>query len=100
MKYCSKCGKELNDETEYCPYCGAEQYAAVSRPSEETAQNESSTLGVLSIVFGALGGLLGLVLSIIGLSTYKNETNRTYCKIGLGLCCMWVFILVIVFAVK
>ena len=51
--------------------------------------HESAGLGVCAIVFSALGGWLGLVLSIIGLSTYKNAGNRAMCKVGLGICIGW-----------
>ncbi|MFA6865997.1 MAG: hypothetical protein WCR54_00600 [Clostridia bacterium] len=90
MKYCNKCGKEIENEAVVCPFCGCQV--------AEMQVEESSTMGILSIVFGALGGWLGLVLGIIGLTKYKIAKNRKNCKIGIGLFCAWVvgYIIIIV----
>ena len=53
------------------------------------AAPEGKALGVCAIVFSILGGWLGLLLSIIGLCTYKNPDNRSLCKVGLGFCIGW-----------
>lgn len=50
---------------------------------------EGKGLAVCAIIFSVLGGWLGLLLSIIGLCTYKNPENRSLCKIGLGFCIGW-----------
>ncbi|MDE6656831.1 MAG: zinc ribbon domain-containing protein [Anaeroplasmataceae bacterium] len=89
MKYCSHCGAEVNDEAVVCVKCGC---------SLGPVKEETSVFGILSIVFGALGGWLGLVFGIIGLCTYKEEANRKKCKIGIGLFIGWmalIFILVL-----
>ena len=54
-----------------------------------TVKEESKALGVCAIIFSVLGGWLGLVLSIIGLCSYKLPENRTLCKVGLGFCIGW-----------
>lgn len=77
MKYCNRCGAPMEDGAYNCPACGVAQGAPV--------QAETSTLGVLAIVFSVFGGWLGLVLAIIGLCTYKLEENRKKCKIALGI---------------
>lgn len=38
MSYCSKCGKEVNDGSAYCPSCGA----AVSGPSQNQNYNQQN----------------------------------------------------------
>lgn len=43
----------------------------------------SSTYGILAIVFSALGGWLGLVLCLYGLFKSSNDDVRKKCKIGL-----------------
>lgn len=99
--YCINCGNEVSGEYKYCPKCGA----MIEKGSESNEYNnygsvpvynvrpqvkqESSALGVLSIVFSCLGGFLGLILSIIGMCTYKEESNKKLCKIGLGICIGW-----------
>jgi len=52
-------------------------------------KTESSTIGILAIIFSVLGGWLGLILAIVGLCTYKLPENRTKCKIALGFVIGW-----------
>lgn len=66
--------------------------------TNQTNQQESGTLGILAIIFSVLGGWLGLLLSIIGLCTYKTPEHKTKCKVGLGLCIGWFVIWLILFA--
>lgn len=94
MKFCQKCGAQIDDNAVVCPHCGC-QTSDLKVEKEET-----STYGILAIVFGALGGWLGLVFGILGLKTYKNETYRKYCKIGIGLFVAWVVIAVIMIIVS
>jgi len=90
MKYCEKCGSELMDEAVICPNCGC--------PTKEN-KKEGKALGVCAIVFGVLGGWLGLVLGIIGLSIYKERPNRTNSLIGLIFSCIWSVIWIVLKAV-
>ena len=115
---CNQCGKDIYSSDRYCSNCGEnnDNYViSVTNEIEETVQPfynktaesvtniyienqqpqviETSTFGVLAIVFGALGGFLGLVFGIIGLSTYKNPSNRRNCGIGIGLWIAWMIIL-------
>lgn len=84
MKYCSKCGKELHDEAIVCPHCGC--------GAENVNKKESKALGILSIIFGALGGWLGLILGIIGLCVCKEQSNKRNCIIGMCLFGAWILI--------
>lgn len=53
MRFCPTCGKEVADEANVCPNCGN----PLNKEQTGTAEvSETSTLGILSIVFGALGG--------------------------------------------
>lgn len=91
MKYCSNCGKELDDVAVVCPNCGA-QVGEI-----ETKSVETGTLGILAIVFSLFGGWIGLLLSIIGLCTYKLPANKTKCKIALGISLLWILLWVVLF---
>ena len=86
MKFCHDCGKELEDDVTKCPECGY---------MFNDVEADVATMGVLAVVFGAAGGLLGLILGIIGLSTYKKEGNRRNCKGGIALFFVWVVIIII-----
>ena len=122
--YCSNCGKLIDDDNKYCPHCGAQNKNATSSygygssgSTYETPNNtpwgyrpqtfssihadegrpEDQTLGVLAIVFSALGGVLGLILALVGLSKYKEEPGRKKCKTALILLAIWVVILILIY---
>jgi len=103
--YCKKCGKKVEDGNAFCSNCGepVDNYEEVeirtqTQNTQQPQANETPTIGILAIVFGALGGILGLIFSIIGLSLYTTPTYRTYCKIGLWLVVGWALITIIVSA--
>lgn len=86
MKYCPKCGHELNDDARYCAECG---YKLVDDYFEGNYQNynhnSSQTggyLGIISIVLAFLIPIAGLIISIIGLKS-GDEYERKTSKIGL-----------------
>ena len=87
MKYCSKCGSQIEEDAIICPHCG--------RQVDVFKQAESSGLSIAALVFSILGGWIGLLLDIIGLCTLKEENNRKRCKIGLGIVIAWVVLFVI-----
>ena len=87
MKYCSKCGSQIEDDAIICPNCG--------RQIEAVKQEESSGLSIAALIFSILGGWLGLILDIIGLCTLKDEKNRKRCKAGLIISICWVVAIVI-----
>ena len=118
---CECCGKEMESNERFCPNCGAnnENYVEPVKaevvegnqsqtPStnvyqqntkivyvQQNSQKESSALGVCAIIFSILGGWLGLILAIVGLSTYKEPDNRRNCKIALGILGFWIFLIFI-----
>ena len=123
--YCSNCGKLIAADNKYCPHCGAknnnviETYGFGTSGSTFESQNdnpwgyrprpffsmqpevstkpEDQTLGVLAIVFSALGGFLGLILAIIGLLHYKQEPGKKKCKTALIILGIWFAIIIIIY---
>lgn len=93
MKYCQNCGAKLDENVDFCPFCGHPTSDVVTEP---VSKDDSSVIGILAIVFGALGGWLGLVFGIIGLVMYKEPKNRKNCKIGIGLFIGWVVVAIII----
>lgn len=92
VKYCQNCGSPLNRGAAVCLRCG-------SLIAETVKKAENPVLGLLALVFGILGGWLGLILGAIGLGTYKEEKNRQNCKIGIGFFVGEAIISIIVVAV-
>lgn len=73
--FCFKCGKQIEDGSAFCPYCGAAQTesgdagtAAVSG-NVGSAQSDrpiyNNTLAIVGLVFTFLIPLVGVVLDII-----------------------------------
>lgn len=98
MKYCHNCGTAIEDTAIFCPSCGT----TVGEPIPA----ETNTLGILAIIFSVCGGWIGIVLAIIGLTTYKIEENKKFCKIALIISCVELaiafvsfFIIVIAFSI-
>ncbi|ONI46421.1 hypothetical protein AN641_00110 [Candidatus Epulonipiscioides gigas] len=71
MKFCLKCGEEIDSEAVICPKCGVQQSNMVS-----------------TVDSGNIGwGLLGFVVPIAGLVLFlvwKNEKPKNAKKAGLG----------------
>ncbi len=102
MNKCSHCGQEVAEHLETCPNCGADmnhqENTIVNHRESVQEKPESSTIGILAIVCGALGGGLGLILGIVGLCTYKNKENKRNCIIGMCLSVVWIVFIVILYA--
>lgn len=106
-KYCSNCGRELQEDSDVCLSCG--KLVREVSPTYYTPQSQSNqgkALSTISVVFGALGfwpliiigSIVGLVTSIIGLSDDANRFKERS-KIGLGLSigslAFWLILMVI-----
>lgn len=90
--YCKNCGKQIENDATFCKYCGTKVNEIVaekkveSKPTyQHTEQNraESPVIGILSIIFSFFIAIIGCILGIIGLQSYKEKPNITNCKIGL-----------------
>ena len=67
--YCKKCGKELDDEAKFCPYCGTS-----TRDEKENAQNgdaRSAGFGILCFFLP----IVGLILYIVWKDTYPLKAK-------------------------
>lgn len=94
--FCQYCGKEISNDTKFCPNCGqavngnnSNGYYQNTNSNNNSFQavksEENAAIGILAIVFSVIGGWIGLVFSIIGLCIYKEQKNRRNCKIALGI---------------
>ncbi|MBQ3063273.1 MAG: hypothetical protein IJC99_00510 [Clostridia bacterium] len=79
--FCQKCGKEIDNEAIICVGCGcavAGKYAAPATPApqKEVAKSVNPALVVWSWICAVLMPFISIILSIIGLSKYKNASGR------------------------
>ena len=42
--FCSECGKEINNDVKFCPFCGAKQNLTNNDQSESNLKNDSKNL--------------------------------------------------------
>lgn len=87
MKYCSKCGKGMDDTATSCPNCGAVQEQAATTVTDNG---------------GFLWGLLGCCIPIVGLVLFlvwKDTKPKTAKAAGLGaLICVILYIVLYILA--
>lgn len=75
--FCPKCGREIEDNSTDCNYCGQPLAQSMSAQTQRSNYNESKT--GMGILFGLLLGLIGL---IIGICIYPEGTlaRKTFIK--------------------
>ncbi len=92
---CPYCGNEVLHSEAHCTYCGEknEQFIeGYQEPKPAAPQEPGMAMAVMALIFSCLGGWLGLVFSIMGLTKYKSSKPRTMCIIGIVLSAVWFVI--------
>ena len=117
-KKCPKCGNEIYPNSKYCGNCGNEfkkenedlektMIIPVNPPKEnnnekkdhknnkeyDNLKNGSLVLGILSIFFGLIFGIVGIVLG----TKYKNRTKETCPGLVISIISVFLKILLIIF---
>ena len=73
MKYCTKCGQELNDDAKFCTKCGAEQKEESEVVSTEVVDNTAEAKPVVvqksnsipsSVIYAFVASLVALTVSL------------------------------------
>lgn len=71
MAYCRKCGTELSEEAKQCPKCGAE---TKEKPGcFMLAIGPLLVVLGLTVLFGWIGTIIGLVIAVILLLVYSTQ---------------------------
>ena len=85
-KFCSNCGKELEQDVKNCGKCGA--LVNVNKESNNSDNlkeryNPGFTIGLLSIPCGLFIAMSGWILGIVGIIINSNNRDKYDTKIGL-----------------
>ena len=112
MQYCSKCGRELQRDMNYCPYCGAEQPIRMPQNVQtnqsivtennninEMQNNKIGLSYLLALIFSITLQPVGFIMSLLGYFTAKrtgNHTNKTLAKAGIIISIIEFIMLVII----
>ena len=95
MRFCSRCGKQINEEAAICIYCGCAVEGSYGSRGEER-----SGLSTCAVVFSILVPIVGFVLGIIGACIYRDKGLKAKCVTAIILSiCIPIIIYVIVFVV-
>ena len=82
MKFCSKCGQEVNEEAVICIHCGCSVETATPEATPQKKLNVFALVGFivslasLLIDFGGIVGLVGLIFSSIALRQLKTDGKK------------------------
>jgi hypothetical protein len=112
--YCYHCGKEIPDDSIYCPYCGSEQKHGGTEQEEKTegfyqeapeydhhAEQMASyahtthVFSILALVFGAIGGLIGPIFGIISLTRHPSNQDKAMDIVGISCYVLWMIFAVV-----
>lgn len=78
--FCRNCGKEIDDNSAVCMYCGTPTGLATPQQPVQHQQHQqpaaqSNTMALVGFILSFFMSLLGLIFSIIG---YKNSKLPEY----------------------
>jgi hypothetical protein len=93
--YCTKCGKNIPDDSVFCPECGYSlgKVGPAGPGPAGPAQAVSGALNIGIIAGSVILPLLGIVMGIIYLrdsNPDKQKAGKTWLWVGIGAAVFWV----------
>ena len=102
MRFCSKCGTALSNESVHCPRCGAyigaenkSSSSSSSSSRSSSSSNQTNAMAVAGFICAFFFPLLGLIFSGIGISKSKQMCGAGH---GLAVAGLVISILYMVFS--
>ncbi len=96
MKYCKKCGVELDDDDNFCSLCGSPYEVNIKSPVLNIDKNTSAEIGLLSQKSKAKAFILCLCFGLIGMHNfYLGQKNEGILKLVL-LCLSFLYFPIII----
>ena len=97
--YCTKCGRELDQNTRFCPACGAEQQVVNEATAEIVEEKKPGKVWKVFSIIGKVAGIvaiclcwvpfetivlgiIAIVFSSLGKKYHTPETDKNF-KVGL-----------------
>ena len=74
--YCGDCGKKINSNSKFCPYCGSR----VASENVTVVNSNEDSVNVLLVIASFLVPILGVVLFVI----YKDKKTKTSKAYGIA----------------
>ena len=75
MKYCARCGAELNNDAAICTKCGC-AVDGMRGSSLNSTSNDYNTLAIVGFVLSFFTTIVGLILSIIAYKQVKESGEK------------------------
>ena len=98
-KLCKNCGIENKDESNFCKNCGLSLNNEITQTQHIKTQNGTSIAGFVCSIFGiftcGISSIIGLVLSIMGLSESKKNKQKDGLAIA-GIIISSLYILIVI----
>ncbi len=109
MKFCEHCGNEVLDDAVICPKCGCSvnngsrmQTQAQPQGQVPPMMDSYSGMSIAGFILSFLGGLLGLILSIVAYNEAKktgSQKSLTLAKAGIIISAVLMGLYVLIFII-
>lgn len=98
--YCKNCGSSIDDKAVVCPKCGVSVKDMANAPNARLTA-PSNGFAIAGFILSLLGGLLGLIFSIVGcVKSYNpiyNGKGRGLSIAGIVISSVWIFIILMIY---
>ncbi len=100
-KFCSNCGKEINENAVICVHCGVQVNNLEENKIEDKKAKNSFVFGILAFLF-CIVPILGFIFSVLGISYgikgLKSNKNKGMAIGGIVLSILSVLVFIILVA--